>query len=59
MPAQSKSGVILGLAQGLIEPWDVDAITLDIDSWRVIGELNNEDPATFEFKAGEETHSQE
>jgi prevent-host-death family protein len=31
---EPRPGVILGLAEGHIEPWDVDAVTLDPATWR-------------------------
>ena len=31
---EPSPGVILGLAEGQIEPWDVDAVTLDPATWR-------------------------
>lgn len=33
---EQRPGVILGLAEGQIEPWDVDAVTLDPATWREI-----------------------
>jgi antitoxin (DNA-binding transcriptional repressor) of toxin-antitoxin stability system len=31
---QAKPGMILGLAVGEIEPWDVDEVALNPDAWR-------------------------
>lgn len=31
---EPRPGVILGLAVGQIEPWDVDAVTLEPETWR-------------------------
>ncbi len=34
VPFNSAATAILGLAEGVIEPWDVDAIQLDEKDWR-------------------------
>lgn len=34
VPFRSAPTAILGLAEGLIEPWDVDAVEIDAKDWR-------------------------
>ena len=36
VPFRPAPTAILGLAEGLIEPWDVDAIELDEKDWRPV-----------------------
>lgn len=36
VPFRQAPTAILGLAEGLIEPWDVDAIELDEKDWRPV-----------------------